>query len=159
MADIEDGLTTLGKRVERKARAVPPPRHAKPAALPRPDPAEPVTSTPTPAAAPVPDAIPSPPAPLVEPDETRTAAAPAPVEPAPPAGVQPTEREPKRAVTMQLRMSLAQRLEDLVVDLRRQHGVRASQVELVELVVSGLPTNPNPEFAARVRDFQARSPR
>ncbi|HEU5002551.1 MAG TPA: hypothetical protein VFW71_07225 [Actinomycetota bacterium] len=60
---------------------------------------------------------------------------------------------------MQLRVSLAQRLEDLVVDLRRKHGLRTSQVELVELLVSTLPANPDLALAARVREFQTRAPR
>ena len=174
MAEIEDGLATLGQRVQRKTRAVPPPRHARVPAI-DPQPSE-TTDQPAPGApgAPAgesgvvglpPAQAPGVPMPAAA-EQAPTVRTPRPARPpasAPPAveplGWLPSASEPKKSVTMQLRVSLAQRLEDLVVDLRRKHGLRTSQVELVELLVSTLPANPDLALAARVRDFQTRAPR
>lgn len=173
MAEIEDGLAALGQRVQRKTRAVPPPRHARVPAI-GPQPSD-TTDQPAPLG---PDATPgesggvdlpaqAPAAPIPVPaDEAPAVRTPRPARPpasGPPAveplGWLPSASEPKKSVTMQLRVSLAQRLEDLVVDLRRKHGLRTSQVELVELLVSTLPANPDLALAARVREFQTRAPR
>lgn len=174
MADIEDGLATLGQRVQRKTRAVPPPRHARVPTIGT----QPADPTALPAAgadatagesgdAELSAQAPTAPMPALAAAEevptTRTARSARPpasgVAALEPLSWPPTAGEPKKSVTMQLRVSLAQRLEDLVVDLRRKHGLRTSQVELVELLVSTLPGDPDPAFTARVRDFQSRAPR
>lgn len=173
MAEIEDGLAALGQRVQRKTRAVPPPRHARVPTI-GPHPSE-TTDQPAPPGS---DATAGESGGAELPAQTPAAAMPGPPEEAPtirtprparppvsglpaldPLGWPPSASEPKKSVTMQLRVSLAQRLEDLVVDLRRKHGLRTSQVELVELLVSTLPANPDLALAARVRDFQTRAPR
>jgi hypothetical protein len=67
--------------------------------------------------------------------------------------------EPKANMTLQVRKSLAERLEALVYELKRDHNIRTSKVEVVELVLSGLPDHPSEDLVTQLKAFRSEAPR
>jgi hypothetical protein len=66
--------------------------------------------------------------------------------------------EPLANLTLRVRQSLDFRLGDLVHALRRE-GVRSSKKELIEMLLSELPSQPSEELRARLRTYRELTPR
>jgi hypothetical protein len=73
--------------------------------------------------------------------------------------VLPQPDEPLANLAVRVRRSLDDRVNDLAYQLRRQHGIRISKAELVELALAELPLTPTPDLAARVQSFRQKAPR
>ena len=75
------------------------------------------------------------------------------------APVLPQPDEPLSNLAIRVRRSLDDRVNDLTYELRRQHGIRISKAELVEVVLAELPLAPTPDLVARVQSFRQKAPR
>ncbi|MDA8312155.1 MAG: hypothetical protein M0Z46_16420 [Actinomycetota bacterium] len=178
-----DGMDALRQRVERRRRVVPPPRHSpKPAeAEAGGEPAEEPSIEGAPASRPA--RRPRTPAPTktprLEAAAERTGSSEP--EPSPPASpgrdTTPTPTTapagrggelaeivlggpPERFVQLgvRVRATFDERLDELVYQFRRQ-GVRTSKSELVELLLSDLPPEPDNDLRARLASFRRHAPR
>ena len=179
----QEGLDALRGRVERRTRAVPPPRNPRQASQPLPTTGTGPTDAPETAGAIAEErgsAVTEPalnPVPL---DSSAEATAPKRAEPAPtlPAGVAvpapqpdpspPLARlpsntgaagtEPTANLTLRIRQSLDLRLAELTHGLRRE-GVRSSKKELIEMCLFELPTEPTEHLRARLRSYRENLPK
>lgn len=141
-----DGLSILTAQVERRSRAVPPPRKPRPR-----DP-----STEGPAATP---SSQNSTAEALRPDIPPRHARPQPVsKPKPAERPGPRPDEPLANLAVRVRRSLDDQLVDLIHALRRD-GIRTSKVELLELLLWELPSQPTPELRARLGQFRKAAPR
>jgi hypothetical protein len=177
----QEGLDALRGRVERRTRAVPPPRNPRPASQPLPTTetartddtetagpnreqrgsagSEPVVNLPaldSSAEAPPKPAEPAPTPP------TGVAEPPPPPDQSPPVdfrgntGARGTE--PTANLTLRIRQSLDLRLAELTHGLRRE-GVRSSKKELIEMCLFELPTEPTEHLRARLRSYRENVPK
>ena len=166
---MTDRLDALRGRLERKSRAVPPPRRPRPVETPPPPAAEETGSgleegSIAPAAEAPPPPVPLPP--TASPPRVAAAAAPAAavdaaagtpdLYPDPRPG--PWTDEPLANLAVRVRRSLDIRLADVVHHLRRE-GLRVSKVDVVEMLLWELPPRPDRAFRERVATFRRRSPR
>lgn len=62
-------------------------------------------------------------------------------------------------MTLRVRRSLDMRVADLVDDARRQYGFKSSKAELMEMLMSDLPTKLTSDLLARWRSFREVAPR
>ncbi|MHB8618269.1 MAG: hypothetical protein ACYDAG_01655 [Chloroflexota bacterium] len=184
MADLPDGLDLLKGRIERRSRAVPPPRRPR-SAVAAPDvPAvtPPAVLEETAGAIPTIEDGPEPAGTVdqvVQPrsdrglNEDRPAApaakpstqdSKAPAMKAATQAVPPDEHpatypdEPLANLMIRVRRSLDERLADLVHELKR-HGVRTSKAELVEMLLWDLPAHPTGDLRTRLGIFRQLAPR
>lgn len=134
------GLNELDARMERRRRAVPPPR-----------------PTPARAVAPVEGGAPRPPSSTPKPKRPK-AAVENPAAPPQPAVMLPASpNEPLANLTVRVRRSYDDRLANLLHELR--HEAKSSKAELVELAIGGLPEHPTPELIERLRQLRTQAPR
>jgi hypothetical protein len=70
----------------------------------------------------------------------------------------PGPDEPLANLAVRVRRSLDDRVTDLIHDLRRQHGIRISKAELMEVLLAELPSAATPEFVSRVNKFRTAAP-
>lgn len=168
MAEPEDGLDLIRKRMERASRRPPPPRRPRADAAPTEAsssgegrgatvafgsaaPAAPVAVPAAVSGSPVPDA-PAPPA-----GRARRAPGRAVARPAPDAPLRLAADLPSVNLAIRVRRPLDDRLADLIHRLR-QDGVRTSKVELIEMLLWEL--GPRPEDAvSRLARFREWAPR
>ena len=178
----QEGLDALRGRVERRTRAVPPPRNPRHASQPLPTTATAPTDA-TETAGPIREERGSAGSePVVNPPalDSSAGAPPKPTEPAPtpPAGVAvpapPPDRsppvpdlrsniaatgtEPTANLTLRIRQSLDLRLAELTHGLRRE-GVRSSKKELIEMCLFELPTEPTEHLRSRLRSYRENVPK
>lgn len=154
MDGVENGLTSLQGRIERRSRTIPPARAPK---------AEVVTAD-LPEAAVVDSAVLV--APTVEPrpevvkppPARKTAQKRAP-EPEMTGGPPMADEREYANMTLRVRRSLDMRVADLVDDARRQYGFKSSKAELMEMLMSDLPTKLTSDLLARWRSFREVAPR
>ncbi len=160
-----NGIDLLRTQVERRTRAVPPPRNpraARPSEEPGPA-SQPSNLATTPEATRRTSRKPSTP-----PGESVTAK---PASTSAPRAARPRQKpapEPDRPVTdpdeplanlaVRVRRSLDARLADLIHAFR-QDGVRTSKAELLELLLWELPSEPSVELRQRLADFRQHAPR
>jgi len=166
-----DGIELLKAKVERRSRAVPPPRNPRPVPAADADPGDGAALPEAPgvlgeegtvaaragdrrAASPVPAAAPA------RSIATSTGRAPQPARYATATDNRPVTQpdEPLANLAVRVRRSLDARLADLIHSLR-QDGVRTTKVELVELMLWELPAEPSPELRSRLADFRVHAPR
>ncbi len=67
--------------------------------------------------------------------------------------------EPVANLAVRVRRSLDLRLGDLVYALKREAGVRASKVEIIEMLLWELPSDASPELRSRLAAFRQAAPR
>ncbi|MFN2591652.1 MAG: hypothetical protein ABR532_02320 [Candidatus Dormibacteria bacterium] len=139
---VENGMDALRDRMQRKPRTAVVPRHEaievptsdhQPSALTEPELEQPLA-----------------------PPKSRSRPAPKPIAPT---GGLPLADEPFSNMTLRVRTSLDMRASDLVHEMKYRHNVRTSKAELVEMLLSDLPTKPSDALIARVRAFQREAPR
>jgi hypothetical protein len=66
---------------------------------------------------------------------------------------------PTANLTLRVRPSLDGRAADLVHEAARQHGIKTSKAQLVEMLLSELPATVTADLLARLRRFQREAPR
>ena len=179
----QEGLDALRGLVERRTRAVPPPRKPRPPSQPLPTAgAAPTDATETAShvteergsahTEPASNSLPvdssveaTAPKPAgTAPNPPARVAAPAPEADPPPPFAQPLSNtraagtEPTANLTLRIRQSLDLRLAELIHGLRRE-GVRSSKKELIEMCLSELPTEPTEHLRARLRSYRENVPK
>ena len=176
MSESTTGLDALDRRLERRSRSVPPPRHPRPPAAVLPATPPPVSAEPGPVVpVPVEEVQPALPASPAGAAPTRsvhagggaagapraTAVDPRPLgdqRPAPDPRPTPAPGEPAVAnLAVRIRRTIDRHVDEIVFRLK-QEGVRTSKAELVEMVLWELPASPA-EVRPRLRDFRDRAPR
>lgn len=163
MSDAPNGLEVLSDMVERRSRAVRPPRRPKDVetneanheGATTDDESERARARP----APVGDAGPPPARPRKGTASRRVEVVARPREPAgeedrPAVGA----GEPVANLAVRVRRSLDEHLDELVHLLKRD-GVRSSKVEMVEMLLWELPSEPTPELRDRLGAFRRAAPR
>ena len=178
----QEGLDALRGRVERRTRAVPPPRNPRQASQPLPTTGTAPTDA-TETAGPIREergnagsepvvnsadlnssaAVPPKPA---EPAPTLAAGVavpaaqpdPSPPVPDPLSSTGAAGTEPTANLTLRIRQSLDLRLAELTHGLRRE-GVRSSKKELIEMCLFELPTEPTEHLRARLRSYRENMPK
>ena len=135
------GLDELDARMERRRRAVPPPR-PKPAS----------------AGAPVKGETPRPASSTAPKPKRPKAAVEKPAAPSQPSVMLPASpNEPLANLTVRVRRSYDDRLANLLHELR--HEAKSSKAELIELAIGGLPEHPTPDLMERLRQLRTQAPR
>ncbi len=170
-----DGIELLKAKVERRSRAVPPPRNPRPVPAADADPGDGAALPEAPGvlgeegtvAARAGDRPAASPVPAVTPARSTAAStgrAPQPARYATATATATHNRpatqpdEPLANLAVRVRRSLDARLADLIHSLR-QDGVRTTKVELVELILWELPAEPSPELRSPLADFRVHAPR
>ncbi len=168
MAESSSGLEMLQAKMERRSRAVRPPRRPR-------DP----ESSPTAERSSTEDAVetvgeppnvePSPgahPSVSTKPASSHERAATTPRSAKTPKSARDNDdrpttsaNEPVANLAVRVRRSLDLRLGDLVYALKREAGVRASKVEIIEMLLWELPSDASPELRSRLAAFRQAAPR
>jgi hypothetical protein len=138
------GLEALTDRVERGKRRVPPPRHPRPASQPTQKPPDPVQEIPK--------------SKITVESQAIQKSAPAPAKIAPTPLLQALADAPTTMLGARVRRPLDDLLAD-AVHSARQHQVRTSKVELVELALLSLADLDGATLAERVRRFRSETSR
>jgi hypothetical protein len=72
--------------------------------------------------------------------------------------VPPKADEPLSNLYVRVRSSLEERVDTLTFELRRQHGIRITKAEFVEVLLSELPLTATEDLVRRVRVFRDMAP-
>ncbi len=169
MAEVPNGLDMLTAKVERRSRAVPPPRRPRAADVGRPDQGDPAQTSPELAEETAPERVegeaevPSDPGPRratnapPRPKASRVvkgAQAQSVGEKRPAVGAE----EPLANLAVRVRRSLDNHLGDLVHSLKGE-GIRSSKVEIIEMLLWELPGEATDELRGRLGAFRRAAPR
>lgn len=154
MDGVENGLTSLKGRMERRSRTIPPARAPK-AAVVTEDPPEVAIVDSAVVEAPIVEPKPV----VIKPPTARKAAQKRVPETEITGGPPMVDEREYANMTLRVRRSLDMRVADLVDDARRQYGFKSSKAELMEMLMSDLPTKLTSDLLARWRSFREVAPR
>lgn len=154
MDGVENGLISLKRQMERRSRTIPPARAPKAAVVTEDPPAAAVVESSVAEASTVePQPV------VVKPPTARKTAQKRAPEPEMTGGPPMADEREYANMTLRVRRSLDMRVADLVDDARRQYGFKSSKAELMEMLMSDLPTKLTSDLLARWRSFREVAPR